>query len=414
MYLSIKQHDQFRTLLMGFEIPFRGYIADVLMTHYSSANDLETALLAKNASLTPADPFFLRDVLPNSVKHSKIEKMYNTFSTASLTTEIVAVDQDMPMVGALNIITFALTGNFNDLYSLFTDYSTFCDLAEKYRSWIFAKSKNYQPLSSGSLNALKDQAINSSKNGDWETGLKILDAQQEVMRKLIDKGHDLAVSMIFSEVNRAYALENLKRQEEAVRSWRRAYEMKTEFSENGDTRKPLGIAAYHVAEAEKDRKQASALYMEAASLLEPHCDFRPAAIMYFLSCLHYAYSIDEVESEKAVGIYRKALSTMRRYHLDENQNLRIAIATTCNNLAWVLWNRLNSEEAAVYYGMALDMLEEWLTDPEMESEPVKGQISHIGTALYHFYIDTNKFKEAERIKARLEAADAPMRDVDND
>lgn len=192
------------------------------------------------------------------------------------------------------------------------------------------------------MNALKDQAINSSKNGDWETGLKILDAQQEVMRKLIDKGHDLAVSMIFSEVNRAYALENLKRQEEAVRSWRRAYEMKTEFSENGDTRKPLGIAAYHVAEAEKDRKQASALYMEAASLLEPHCDFRPAAIMYFLSCLHYAYSIDEVESEKAVGIYRKALSTMRRYHLDENQNLRIAIATTCNNLAWVLWNRLNS------------------------------------------------------------------------
>lgn len=96
MYLSIKQHDQFRTLLMGFEIPFRGYIADVLMTHYSSANDLETALLAKNASLTPADPFFLRDVLPNSVKHSKIEKMYNTFSTASLTTEIVAVDQDIP------------------------------------------------------------------------------------------------------------------------------------------------------------------------------------------------------------------------------------------------------------------------------------------------------------------------------
>lgn len=47
MYLSIKQHDQFRTLLMGFEIPFRGYIADVLMTHYSSANELETALLAR-------------------------------------------------------------------------------------------------------------------------------------------------------------------------------------------------------------------------------------------------------------------------------------------------------------------------------------------------------------------------------
>ena len=142
MYLSIKQHDQFRTLLMGFEIPFRGYIADVLMTHYSSANELETALLAKNVSLTPTDPFFLRDVLPNAVKHSKVEKMYTTFSTAASTTEIVAVDQDMPMVGALNIITFALTGNFNDLYSLFTDYSTFCDLAEKYR---YARNKLDHP-----------------------------------------------------------------------------------------------------------------------------------------------------------------------------------------------------------------------------------------------------------------------------
>ena len=142
VYLSIKQHDQFRTLLMGFEIPFRGYIADVLMTHYSSANELETALLAKNASLTPADPFFLRDVLPNSVKHSKVEKMYNTFSTAASTTEIVAVDQDMPMVGALNIITFSLTGIFNDLYNLFADYSTFCDLAEKYR---YARNKLDHP-----------------------------------------------------------------------------------------------------------------------------------------------------------------------------------------------------------------------------------------------------------------------------
>ena len=68
--------------------------------------------------------------------------MYNTFSTAASTTEIVAVDQDMPMVGALNIITFSLTGIFNDLYNLFADYSTFCDLAEKYR---YARNKLDHP-----------------------------------------------------------------------------------------------------------------------------------------------------------------------------------------------------------------------------------------------------------------------------
>ena len=32
MYLTIKQHDKFRTLLMGFEIPYRAYIADIVQT----------------------------------------------------------------------------------------------------------------------------------------------------------------------------------------------------------------------------------------------------------------------------------------------------------------------------------------------------------------------------------------------
>lgn len=142
MYLSIKQHDQFRTLLMGFEIPYRGYIADILMTNYPLMNDLEAALVSKNTFLQSSDPFFLRTTLPNAAKHAKVEKMYNAFSTAIATTEIVAVDQDMPMVGALNIATFALTGDFQDLYNIFTTYSLFCDLAEKYR---YARNKLDHP-----------------------------------------------------------------------------------------------------------------------------------------------------------------------------------------------------------------------------------------------------------------------------
>lgn len=142
MYLSIKQHDQFRTILMGFEIPYRGYIADILLSNYPSSNDLETALDAKRTSLQASDPFFLRDTLPKAVKHAKVENMYNTFSTAAITTEIVAVDQDMPMVGALNIITFALTRDFRDLYNIFTSYITFCELAEKYR---YARNKLDHP-----------------------------------------------------------------------------------------------------------------------------------------------------------------------------------------------------------------------------------------------------------------------------
>ena len=37
MYLTIRQHDAFRTLLMGFEIPFRKYIADIITTTFNTA-----------------------------------------------------------------------------------------------------------------------------------------------------------------------------------------------------------------------------------------------------------------------------------------------------------------------------------------------------------------------------------------
>lgn len=142
MYLSIRQHDLFRTLLMGFEIPYRGYIADVLMSRYPNESALENVLVVKNSSLHPSDPFFLRNTLPSACDHAKVQAMYDRFSTASTTTEIVAVDQDMPMVGALNIVTFALTSDFQFLYNLCSGYGAFCDLAEKYR---YARNKLDHP-----------------------------------------------------------------------------------------------------------------------------------------------------------------------------------------------------------------------------------------------------------------------------
>lgn len=142
MYLSIRQHDLFRTLLMGFEIPYRGYIADILMSTYSDESTFENALIARNTSLRPSDPFFLRNTLPSACNHAKVQAMYDKFSTASTTTEIVAIDQEMPMVGALNIVTFALTNDFQPLYSLCSGYGAFCELAEKYR---YARNKLDHP-----------------------------------------------------------------------------------------------------------------------------------------------------------------------------------------------------------------------------------------------------------------------------
>ena len=134
MYLTIKQHDMFRTLLMGFEIPYRAYIADVITSRYVNDESFEQSMISQNAQISHSSPQFLRDTLPKAVSNHTLRATYQKFVTAKTSVdEIVTTDIDIPMVGALNLVSFALTECFSDLYSVFNDYSAFCDLAEKYR-----------------------------------------------------------------------------------------------------------------------------------------------------------------------------------------------------------------------------------------------------------------------------------------
>lgn len=143
MYLSIKQHDQFRTLLMSFELPFRTYIAEKLLAECPTVQKFETAMISRNNSLQPYDDKFLRDTLPNICKkNSNLRDMYVRFSNAYDPAPIVMEDVELPMVGGLNIITFAFTGCFNTLYSLFPSYPDYCKLAERYR---YARNKLEHP-----------------------------------------------------------------------------------------------------------------------------------------------------------------------------------------------------------------------------------------------------------------------------
>lgn len=134
MYLSIKQHDLFRTLLMGFEIPFRVHIAKVIISAYPSASSFESIMISKNGLLTPSSPQLLKDILPEACRRHTLQKTYQKFQAAVSSTEpIITEDIDLPMVGALNLATFALTEHFTGLYSLFGTYNTFCSQAELYR-----------------------------------------------------------------------------------------------------------------------------------------------------------------------------------------------------------------------------------------------------------------------------------------
>lgn len=143
MYLTIKQHDLFRTLLMGFEIPFRKHIANVITTAYPTAEAFESAMIAKHALLNATSPQFLKSVLSDAVRNKTLKKAYAKFVTAKSSVDvIVMIDIDVPMVGALNLVTFALPEHFSDLYSLFGNYNSFCVLAEQYR---YARNKLDHP-----------------------------------------------------------------------------------------------------------------------------------------------------------------------------------------------------------------------------------------------------------------------------
>lgn len=54
MYLSTKEHDKLRTIVMGFEIPFRTYIAQKITLSYPDASSFFSAIdqitLPDNAS----------------------------------------------------------------------------------------------------------------------------------------------------------------------------------------------------------------------------------------------------------------------------------------------------------------------------------------------------------------------------
>lgn len=106
MYLTIKQHDMFRTLLMGFEIPYRAYIADVITSRYVNDESFEQSMISQNTQISHSSPQFLRDTLPKAVSNHTLRATYQKFVTAKTSVdEIVTADIDIPMVGALNLVS---------------------------------------------------------------------------------------------------------------------------------------------------------------------------------------------------------------------------------------------------------------------------------------------------------------------
>ncbi len=117
---------------------------------------------------------------------------------------------------------------------------------------------------------------------------------------------------------------------------------------------------------------------------------------------YYARLLEDVDPEESLRQYRLSVNLARDHHLDQHPRCAFSVAVQYNNYAWVLWNKCGREDAALYYGRAIDLLESYLVSGIVDRETVLPFLKHVGEALTRLYLDTGRAREAEALKSRLE------------
>ena len=140
---------------------------------------------------------------------------------------------------------------------------------------------------------------------------------------------------------------------------------------------------------------------EAIDLFEGRCD-TVASWGSLANCLlSYAFQIDGEEPERSLDYTERALDIIRDQSLDRRPSYHEFTFLALNNHAWVLWNRLASEEAIIYYGRAIDLIEGYLATGTPNPVQMKENLKKEATELYKIYQATGKRREAERLTARM-------------
>ncbi len=142
MYLSTQEHDQLRTIVMGFEIPFRTFIARRLTSIYNSEAAFSVAI--NNAVIPPDSPAFVSSEL-GKIK-SNTAKYYNILLDAvqACSYKCVPSEIDVPYVATLITLYLAFENNIRDFLKGFSNHSIYADSLDKYK---YARNKLDHPQS---------------------------------------------------------------------------------------------------------------------------------------------------------------------------------------------------------------------------------------------------------------------------
>ena len=142
MYLSNREHDQFRTIVMGFEVPFRTFIARRLTSVYNSEEAFSVAL--NNAIIPPDSPVFVASemgkIRANTAHYYKV--LLDTVQACNL--KCVPNEIDVPYVATLITLYLVFENTIRDYLAGFPNHSLYVDNLDKYK---YARNKLDHPQS---------------------------------------------------------------------------------------------------------------------------------------------------------------------------------------------------------------------------------------------------------------------------
>lgn len=144
MYLTSTQHDQLRTLVMGFEIPYRSYIAETLLSLYPDKGSFADAISKTQAA--PSQSAWDNAIQSQIIKMQKSsDKLFDAllFSQVSFAAKSVTGEADVPMLGELNMLTYVFQEEFSSLTAVFPSFSDFFAFARKYS---YVRNKLNHPM----------------------------------------------------------------------------------------------------------------------------------------------------------------------------------------------------------------------------------------------------------------------------
>lgn len=134
MYLTGKQHDELRTLVMNAEIPYRTYIAKELVSRYKTVDDFVNILTHKESNGTLSiDNQTYSSGLGQIKTHAKHIYTLLSNSVQSVGKLIINNDIDVPSVSQLNIVLLTFKEHFHSFLCRFKDINEFWEQASKYQ-----------------------------------------------------------------------------------------------------------------------------------------------------------------------------------------------------------------------------------------------------------------------------------------